>query len=112
MGTGYINSDYWGEIGVVLFNHSVVDFPIKVGDRIAQLILEKIKTPTIQKVIVLSAIDRANGGFGSTGLQSNDPLVSIKQEENGAAKNEKVQKERITEGGKENITPNSHTMAW
>ena len=65
-----IASDYRGEIGVVLFNHSAVDFPIQVGDRIAQLILEKIKTPTVQKVVVLSAIDRGIGGFGSTGLQS------------------------------------------
>ena len=52
MGAGVINSDYRGEIGVVLFNHLAVDFPIQVGDRIAQLILEKIKTPAVQKVIV------------------------------------------------------------
>ena len=67
VGAGVINSDYRGEIGVVLFNHSAVDFPVQVGDKIAQLILEKIKTPTVQKAIVLSATDRGSGGFGSTG---------------------------------------------
>ena len=49
-GAKVIDSDYWGEIGVVLFNHSAVDFPVQVGDRIAQLILEKIRTPVVQKV--------------------------------------------------------------
>ena len=34
MGTGVIDSDYWGEIGVALFNHSVVDFPVQVGNKI------------------------------------------------------------------------------
>ena len=66
VGTGVINSNYRGEIGVVLFNYSAVDFPVQVGDRIVQLILEKIKTPIVQKVIVRSSIDRGRGGFGST----------------------------------------------
>ena len=68
VGAWVIDSDYWGEIGVVLFNHSAVDFPIQVGDKIAQLILEKIKTPAVQKVIALRVTDRGSGGFGSTGL--------------------------------------------
>ena len=110
MGVGVISSDYWGEIWVVLFNHPAVDFPIQVGDKIAQLILEKIKTPAAQKVIVLSATDRGSGGFGSTGLQSSDPSASVKQKENWAEKREKVQKERILEGTKEKITPSSHIV--
>ena len=68
MGARVIDSDYLGEIGVVLFNNSAMDFPVQVGDRIAQLILEKIKTLAIQKVIVLSATNRGSRGFGSTGL--------------------------------------------
>ena len=68
MGAGVIDSDYWGEIGVVLFNHAAVDFLVQVEDRIAQLILEKIKTPTVQKVIVLSATNWGSGGFGSIGM--------------------------------------------
>ena len=63
-----IDSDYQGEIGVVLFNHSAVDFPVQVGDSVAQLILEKIKTLAVQKFIVLSATDSGSEGFGSTGL--------------------------------------------
>ena len=106
-----INSDYQGEIGVVLFNHSVVDFPVQVGDRIAQLILEKVKTPATQKVIVLSAIDKGSGGFGSTGLQSSGSSSSVIQKENRAEKSEKVQKERMLEGSKEKITPSSHTVS-
>ena len=92
VGAGVVDSDYRGEIGVVLFNHSVVDFPVPVGDRIAQLILEKIKTPAVQKVIVLSAIDRGSGEFGSTGLQSSGSSSSVIQKEHWAEKSEKVQK--------------------
>ena len=74
-----IDNDYWGEIGVVLFNHSVEDFQVQVRDKIAQLILKNIKIFSVQKVIVLSAIDRDSGGFGSTGLQSSDLSNSVKQ---------------------------------
>ena len=48
VGAGVIDADYRGEIGVVLFNHSDEDFVVKSGDRIAQLILEKIETPTVK----------------------------------------------------------------
>ena len=47
VGVGVVDSDYQGEIKVVLFNHSAEDFAIQAGDRIAQLILERIKTPQI-----------------------------------------------------------------
>ena len=95
----------------MLFNHSAVDFPVQMGDRIAQLILEKIKTPTVQKVIVLSATDRSIGGFGSTGLQSSGSSNPVIQKENRAEKMEKIQKERMLEGRKEKITPSSHTVS-
>ena len=111
VGAGVIDNDYRGEIGVVLFNHSAVDFPIQVGDRIAQLFLEKIKTPAVQKVIVLSATDRGSEGFGSTGLQSSGSSSSVIQKEHWAEKSEKVQKERMLEGSKEKITPSSHTVS-
>ena len=48
VGAGVIDADYRGEIGVVLFNHSEEDFQIKQGDRIAQLILEKIENPPVK----------------------------------------------------------------
>ena len=104
VGAGVIDSDYRGEIGVVLFNHSAMNFSVQVGDRIAQLILEKIKIPTVQKVIVLSVTDRGSGGFGSTGLQSSGSSSSLIQKENRAEKSEKVQKERMLEGSKKKWT--------
>ena len=89
-----------------------MDFPVQVGDRIAQLILEKIKTLAIKKVIVLNATNRGSGGFGSTGLQSSGSSSSVIQKENRAEKSEKVQKERMLEGSKEKITPSSYTVSW
>lgn len=41
-GAGVIDADYRGEVKVLLFNHSDVDFPIKAGDRVAQLVLERV----------------------------------------------------------------------
>eukprot|EP00026_Physarum_polycephalum_P018445 Phypoly_transcript_20038.p1 GENE.Phypoly_transcript_20038~~Phypoly_transcript_20038.p1 ORF type:complete len:169 (+),score=27.83 Phypoly_transcript_20038:61-507(+) len=66
VGAGVIDCDYRGNLGVVLFNHSDVDFTISRGDRIAQLLLEKIVTPEVQEVEDLDATVRGAGGFGST----------------------------------------------
>ena len=70
VGASVVDSDFWGEIEVILFNHSVEDFPVQAGDRIAQLILERIDTPPVRKVVVLEDTDRGNDGFGSTGMHS------------------------------------------
>ena len=51
---------------MLLFNHSDEDFKVKQGDRIAQLILEKIATPTIEQVDGLDKTTRGSQGFGST----------------------------------------------
>lgn len=64
---GVIDEDYRGNVGVVIFNHSDKDFEIKKGDRIAQLICEKIYYPVLKEVTNLSETKRAEGGFGSTG---------------------------------------------
>ena len=45
VGAGVVDSDYRGKIKVVLFNHSAEDFAVQAGNRIAQLILERIETP-------------------------------------------------------------------
>jgi dUTP pyrophosphatase len=66
-GAGVIDSDYRGEVKVLLFNHAPEDFPIKHGDRIAQLVLERIYTPEIMEVTDLEESVRGAGGFGSTG---------------------------------------------
>eukprot|EP00729_Bicosta_minor_P008294 gene8294-15172_t len=67
VGAGVIDADYRGNVGVILFNHNTTEFAVAKGDRIAQLILEKISTPEIVEVDDLDATDRGEGGFGSTG---------------------------------------------
>ena len=68
VGAGVVDYDYRGSIGVLLFNHSDSDFTVNIGDRIAQLIIEKILTPEILVVSSLDETKRGNNGFGSTGI--------------------------------------------
>nr|CAD1837348.1 unnamed protein product [Ananas comosus var. bracteatus] len=68
VGAGVIDADYRGPVGIVLFNFSDVDFKVKRGDRIAQMILERIETPEVAEVDDLDATERGVGGFGSTGI--------------------------------------------
>ena len=70
VGAGVIDSDYRGELGVVLFNFSNEDFCINMGDRIAQLVFEKIKTPEIKEVDELEGTDRGSKGYGSSGISA------------------------------------------
>lgn len=70
VGAGVIDVDYRGNVGVILFNHSDDDFKIAHGDRIAQLILERIITPDVVEVDELDETERNAGGFGSTGVAS------------------------------------------
>jgi dUTP pyrophosphatase len=65
---GTIDSDYRGEVGVILINHSTKPFDINVGDRIAQLVLAKVENIHWQAVGNLdSSTKRGEKGFGSTG---------------------------------------------
>ncbi|CDO74630.1 hypothetical protein BN946_scf184325.g17 [Trametes cinnabarina] len=66
-GAGVIDADYRGIVFVLLFNLSDQDFTVNEGDRIAQLILERIVTPDIVEVEDLDETLRGAGGFGSTG---------------------------------------------
>ncbi|KIJ32358.1 hypothetical protein M422DRAFT_76556 [Sphaerobolus stellatus SS14] len=66
-GAGVIDADYRGIVYVLLFNHSDADFQVAVGDRVAQLIIEKIETPEVLEVADLEETLRGAGGFGSTG---------------------------------------------
>ncbi|KAF8401051.1 hypothetical protein HHK36_014354 [Tetracentron sinense] len=68
VGAGVIDADYRGPVGVILFNHSDVDFEVKLGDRIAQLIIEKIIMPEVLEIENLDSTVRGIGGFGSTGV--------------------------------------------
>lgn len=64
---GTIDSDYRGEIKIILFNFSNEDFVIKRGDRIAQFILAKVAIANLIEVQELSSTERGAGGFGHTG---------------------------------------------
>eukprot|EP01029_Cantina_marsupialis_P028172 TRINITY_DN775816_c0_g1_i1.p1 TRINITY_DN775816_c0_g1~~TRINITY_DN775816_c0_g1_i1.p1 ORF type:complete len:241 (-),score=76.44 TRINITY_DN775816_c0_g1_i1:206-886(-) len=72
VGAGVIDCDYRGPVGVVLFNHGEEDFAIKKGDRIAQLILERISMADIEEVEELDETERGAGGFGSTKMNHSE----------------------------------------
>jgi dUTP pyrophosphatase len=69
VGAGVIDEDYRGEVKVVLYNHGESLFHVKMGDRIAQLIIEKISYPEVKEVETLEETERGSGGFGSTGKE-------------------------------------------
>ena len=64
---GTIDSDYRGEIGVILINHSTVDYEVKSGERIAQLVFSKHENIHWENVNHIDSSSRGEGGFGSTG---------------------------------------------
>jgi dUTP pyrophosphatase len=79
-GAGVIDADYRGPLKVILFNFGDADFAIKQGDRIAQLIIERIYTPNVVVVEKLAETVRGEGGFGSTGgygARLGGPLPSV-----------------------------------
>ena len=64
---GTIDSDYRGEIKVIIFNHSNNNFIVKNGDRIAQMILAPIMKMELEEAKNLPQTIRGKSGFGSTG---------------------------------------------
>ena len=94
VGLGVVNSDYHGEVGVVLFNHGDQDFEVKMEDRIAQLILEKIDTPPVEEVQGLDNTVRGSGGFGNTGVKSEKDTGRIIEKMNGNGKNERTDEKK------------------
>lgn len=66
---GTVDADYRGEVGVILMNHSKQDLIIKRGDRIAQMIINKIERIEFEEVAELSDTARGAGGFGHTGVK-------------------------------------------
>ena len=69
-----IDADYTGEVKVILINQENEESLIETGERMAQIIVEKINTRTAVQVQHLPKTDRANKGFGSTDL---DPKRTI-----------------------------------
>ena len=64
---GTIDSDYRGEVGVILINHGSEAFVIKRGERIAQLVIARCEQAAMVEVGTLDETARGSGGFGSTG---------------------------------------------
>ena len=64
---GTVDADYRGEIGVLLINHGGVPFPIRRGERIAQLVIAPVVRVELAPAAELSTTKRGGGGFGSTG---------------------------------------------
>jgi dUTP pyrophosphatase len=65
---GTIDSDYRGELKVILINHGEDDFIIERGDRIAQIVVAPVQRGILKEVADLDETQRGSGGFGSTGV--------------------------------------------
>jgi len=64
---GTIDADYRGEIAVLLVNHGDAPFPVRRGERIAQMVIAQVSRAELVAAVSLSATDRGADGFGSTG---------------------------------------------
>lgn len=67
-GPGTIDSDYRGEIGVLLINFGKESFTIRDGERIAQMVISQVFRATLEELEELPATPRQGGGFGHTGI--------------------------------------------
>ena len=63
---GLIDSDYRGEVGVIINSNEQYNFPVPAGLRIAQMIIRKVEDVEFREVESLSETERGKGGFGST----------------------------------------------
>ena len=66
---GTVDSNYRGEIKVILVNHSGESFRVQDGDRVAQMVVAPVTQAEFVEVGELSDTDRSSGGFGSTGVK-------------------------------------------
>ena len=64
---GTIDSGYRGEVGVILINLGDVDFTVRKGDKVAQLVIAPVTQPDVVEVSEIDETDRGSSGFGSTG---------------------------------------------
>ncbi|MDP1883560.1 MAG: dUTP diphosphatase, partial [Bradyrhizobium sp.] len=64
---GTVDADYRGEVSVLLINHGDAPFPIRRGERIAQMVIAPVVQVELVPTVSLSATDRGSGGYGSTG---------------------------------------------
>ena len=66
---GTIDADYRGEVGVIVVNHGAAPVTIARGDRIAQLVIQRLPDVELEAVEELPATERGAGGFGHTGIR-------------------------------------------
>ena len=66
---GTIDSDYRGDVGVILVNISNEDFVVQPGDRIAQMVINKFEQAEFEVVEELDETERGEGGYGHTGIK-------------------------------------------
>jgi dUTP pyrophosphatase len=66
---GTIDSDYRGEIGIIMINWGTDPFVIKIGDRIAQMVFARVYRADLVEVTDLDTTSRGHGGFGHTGVK-------------------------------------------
>ncbi len=66
---GVIDSSYRGEVGIILKNLSDEKYEVKKGEKVAQMLIQKVECPTIEEVDKLDDTDRGEGGFGSSGMK-------------------------------------------
>ena len=89
---GVIDEDYRGPLNIVLHNGGFTTFTVKKGDKIAQLICEKIMYPALLEVEELDKTQRGEKGFGSTGMRKNitskSPTKSKKKKNNSSSESE------------------------
>ena len=76
VGGGVIDADYTGEVRIILRNHGTTDYEFRTGDRIAQLIVEKIQTSEAVVVDKLVETERGTQGFGPTDLGPKRLIIS------------------------------------
>ncbi len=66
---GTIDSDFRGNVGIILINHSSIPFTVNQGDRIAQMVICKHEKAKLENVLFLTETKRGHGGFGSTNIK-------------------------------------------
>jgi dUTP pyrophosphatase len=72
---GVIDSGYRGELIVGIKNLGSFDFDFKIGDKIAQMLIQKVERPIIEKVKNLNITSRGDSGFGSSSVENKKPIL-------------------------------------
>ena len=72
---GTVDAGYRGELQIILINHDLREpISFKKGDRVAQLVIQRVEEAQFVEVMQLPGSERAEGGFGSTGISSSNPV--------------------------------------